>query len=240
MVSIKRHMKKVILFDLDDTLYDYATVHKKASEAIFKKFRKSVKISKKDFDEKFSASRNEIHRELSGTASGHNRVLYIQRLIEKTHGTVEPKVILDLYDAYWDTLLNKSKLNPGVIKTLKEIKKRGFKIGIVTDLTSHIQLRKIHSLGLTNYVDGLVSSEEAGREKPHPSPFLLLLNKLDAKPSEAIHVGDSPKKDVEGANSLGITSIHLDIGNSDKKIKANYKIKEISELLKIIEELSKN
>lgn len=230
-------MKKVILFDLDDTLYDYESAHKKAMNAVYKKLNQKIKISKKDFDSKFLKSREEIHRELSGTAPSHNRVLYFQRLIEKTHNTIHPEDILALYEEYWKMLINSAKLRSGVIQTLKKIKENNFQIGIVTDLTAHVQLRKISKLGLTNYVDIFVSSEEAGREKPHPSIFLLALNKLDARPSEAIMVGDNLKKDIEGANSLGITSIHLTNNKKYENIKPTYSIKQIPEVLKIIRNL---
>jgi putative hydrolase of the HAD superfamily len=232
-------MKKIILFDLDDTLYDYKSAHKKAMNSTYKILKKKINISKKEFDYKFYKSRSEIHRELSGTAPSHNRVLYFQRLVEKTHNTIHPEDILELYDAYWGELLKHAKLRKGVVQTLKTLKENGLNIGVITDLTTHIQLRKLSKLGLTDFVDIFVSSEEAGREKPHPSPFLLALNKLDLKPSEAMMVGDSPKKDIEGANSLEITSVHLDIGNSVDGIIPTYKIKKIPELLKIIEELNK-
>ena len=35
----------------------------------------------------YDLSKSEIHRELSGTASSHNRILYFQRLIEKIKKT---------------------------------------------------------------------------------------------------------------------------------------------------------
>lgn len=231
-------MKKVVLFDLDDTLYDYKKAHKKAMNSVFKKMRKKIKIKETDFDEKFLLSRAEIHRELSGTAPSHNRVLYFQRLVEKTHNTIHPEDILDLYDEYWETLLKVSKLKKGVVKTLKQLRNKKIKIGIVTNLTAHIQLRKLSILKLTEYVDVFVSSEEAGREKPHPSPFLLALNKLDVKPSEVVMVGDSLTSDIEGAKSLSITSVHLTENPEYEKIQPDYSISEIPELLKIIDNLN--
>lgn len=144
---------------------------------------------------------------------------------------------MDLYDAYWNTLLISSKLKKGAIKTLKELRKSGFRIGLITDLTAHIQLRKLNALGLSDYIDVFVSSEEFGREKPHPSPFLLGLNKLDSKPDEAIMVGDSIKKDIEGANALKITSIHLSNTKKYDKIKPDFTIKTLPEILEIIKKL---
>lgn len=230
---------KVILLDLDNTLYEYEPVHKKALRSSHKILKMNNKLSFNKFVKIFNLSKSEIHRELSGTASSHNRVLYFQRLIEKTHKTIEPEIILKMYNAYWDTFLKHIKLEAGVLSTLKEIKKRKRKIIILSDLTAHIQMRKIKKLGLTPYIDFLVTSEEAGREKPHPSMFLLALNKVGVLPQEAIVVGDDLKKDVEGANSLGIKSILLKRKKERLKLKEDYKkpdyiINNISQILNLI------
>jgi len=233
-------MKKAVLFDLDNTLYDYDTPHKKALKNVHSVLSKEIKITFKRFIELYEISKKEIHRELSGTASSHNRVLYFQRVIEKTHNTVNPRVILKLYSAYWSMLLKKMKLRKGVLGALKEIRKRGIKIALVTDLTTHIQLRKIERLGITDYVDFLVTSEEAGSEKPHAIMFLLALNKLDILPKDAIFVGDNIINDIEGARSVGIDTVLIKKGKLSKRlnrsIKPKFEICEIPELLNIIDE----
>ncbi len=232
--------KKAVLFDLDNTLYNYERVHKKALKKVFNVLKKEIKISFKEFFRLYKISKAEIHRELAGTASSHNRVLYFQRLIEKTHNTVEPLMILKLYDSYWDNFLDNIRLNKGVLKTLKILKEKGIKTAIVSDLTTHIQLRKMAKLGITPYIDFLVTSEEAGSEKPNNVMFLLALNKLNVLPSDAVMVGDNPINDVEGANSVGLDTILLADKSSDKfnfnedYQKPNFKITEIPEILEFL------
>ncbi len=236
-------MKKAILFDLDDTLYDYEPAHQKALKAVYPIVEKEMGIPFKKFERLFDLSKSEIHRELAGTASSHNRVLYFQRLIEKTLKTLEPKITLKLYNTYWDTFLKSMKLKKGVLQTLKKLKKE-FKIIILSDLTAHIQLKKINKLGLTPYIDFLVTSEEAGIEKPHPSMFLLALNKVGILPFDAIMIGDNPNKDVEGANSVGIDSVLISNKVKRNQFSEDYKkpdyiIKEIPEILRILEDIKK-
>ena len=240
-------MIKAVLFDLDDTLYEYEPVHQKALGEVYKVFNKKIrKISKERFKRLFNLSKIEIKQELSGTASSHNRILYFQRLIEKTHNTVNPEITLNLYNTYWNSFLRNMKLRGDVIFTLKKLKRDGFKIVIVSDLTTNIQLRKIHKLKITPYVDYLVTSEEAGSEKPHPIMFLLPLKKLNMLPQEIIFVGDNKGKDITGANAVGMETIL--ISNKVKKqsqdrqdySKPHFHIKNISEVLNIIEFLNKN
>jgi HAD superfamily hydrolase (TIGR02253 family) len=232
-------MKKAVLFDLDNTLYDYDKVHKIALKAVFDLLKKKIKISYSTFLKDFKLAKCEIHRELAGTASAHNRILYFQRLIEKTHSTVKPSLILKMYNTYWNTLLKNMKLRSGVIDLLNKLKKNGFLIAIVSDLTTNIQLRKLEKLKIEKYVDVLVTSEEAGSEKPHAIMFLLALNKLGVEPSEAMMVGDNTVADVEGANFVGLETVLLTKGKLSKTFyedyrKPNYVIKNISELLKIL------
>jgi len=233
-------MKKAILFDLDNTLYDYNPAQEAGLLGAKKILKKEINLPYKKFDKLYSISKKEIYRELSGTASAHNKVLHFQRLIEKTHNTVDPRIVLQLYDAYWNNFFKKMKLREGAIKTLKELKEKGLKIAIVSDLTTHIQLRKLKKLKIDKYVDILVTSEEAGSEKPHAIMFLLTLNKLDLKPSDVFFVGDDLVRDMEGANSVGIDSVlitksKINLLKTDFR-KPNFKIKNVIDLIELLDE----
>ena len=231
-------IKKAVLLDLDNTLYEYEPAHNSALKATYNILKKELGIPLEKFLKLYALSQAEIHRELAGTAAAHHRVLYFQRLIEKTHNTIEPEIILKLYNTYWSTFLKNMKLRGGVLGTLKELKKKGLKIAIVSDLTTDIQLRKMNKLKITPYIDVLVTSEEAGSEKPHPMMFLLTLNKLKILPGDAIMMGDDVIRDIEGANAVGIDSILLKgkeshLFSEDYK-KPNYVIKNIPEILEIL------
>ena len=60
----------------------------------------------------------------------------------------------------------------GVRDIFYELKKR-YSIGILTDLTSHIQLRKLTYFGLEDIFDAVVTSEEVGADKPNDKVFKL-------------------------------------------------------------------
>ena len=236
-------MLKAIFFDLDNTLYDYDKPHKVALKEVYKILKKKISISYEKFINLYNLSKKEIHRELSGTASAHNRVLYFQRLVEKTHKTLDSKIILELYTAYWNIFLKNMKLRDGALDIFKYLMKRGIKIALVSDLTTDIQLRKIMKLGINKYVDILVTSEEAGNEKPHEIMFLLTLNKFDILPEEAVMVGDNSINDIEGGNSVGLTTILM---TKKKKVvrkfkndysKPNYTVRTFKQLREVIEKI---
>ena len=87
------------------------------------------------------------------------------------------------------------KLFKWVIPFLKYCKKHKKKIVIVTDLCSQIQFSKIIKLKIYPYVDFIVSSEEAGVEKPAPFIFGCALNKVSGNRKDAVIIGDSLRKD---------------------------------------------
>ncbi|MGM5485540.1 MAG: HAD-IA family hydrolase, partial [Nanobdellota archaeon] len=230
---------KAVLFDLDNTIYDYDSIKDKALDASYDVLKEKVKIKKKDFLDNFYKAREQIHKDLSGTASSHNRVLYFHRLSEILEEDIEPKTIIDMYNAYWDKMLSLMKPNPGLKKTLIELKGKGKKIAVVTDMTTDIQLRKIDRLGISGYVDFLITSEEAGSEKPHSIMFLLALNKLSVSPKEALMIGDNLEADIEGANFAGLHTALLSKRKieEEEKVKPNHHIKKLDETLSIIDRI---
>lgn len=205
---------KGILLDIDNTLYDYKRTHNKTLETVCSHFEKKCSLSKTTLKELYEEARQEIHRELLGSASCHNRLLYFQRMFEKL-GISSLMYSLEAYHIYWDTFIGNLNVYAGVYDFLHFIKKR--KTCIISDLTADIQHRKIIKMKLFDYVDFLVTSEEAGKEKPHPRIFKLALKKINLKSDEVCMVGDSFQKDIVGAVKLGIHSFWLNTANEKHK-----------------------
>jgi HAD superfamily hydrolase (TIGR01549 family) len=208
---------KGLLLDLDNTLYEYLPSHTQALDVMIEVCHKKCDVSIEEIKIAYTTARYRVHLELRETAASHNRLLYIQKMLELLN--INPlKYGFELYNSYWDTFLNKIKLFDGVSEFLEKYKG---KICIVSDLTAHIQYRKINKLELEQYIDCLVSSEEAGKEKPHPYPFMIGLHKLDLKPQDVCMIGDSFKKDIVGATNLGIKSFWINQEKNIEKIDKN-------------------
>ncbi len=116
---------------------------------------------------------------------------------------------LRMYEAYWGTFLEKMQLFDGAREFMDRMRAHGITMMICTDLTAHIQHRKIEALGIAGDIKYLVTSEEAGKEKPAPEMFALCLEKLGVKPEEVCYLGDSPVKDVEGARAAGMRAVRF-------------------------------
>lgn len=132
---------------------------------------------------------------------------------------------------YWDTFLENMKPFDEIYDLLERYKN---KICLVTDLTAHIQYRKIKKLELDKYCSQIITSEEAGKEKPHPYMFIQALYKLNLKPNEVCIIGDSFKKDIFGATNMNIDAIWFN--HEDKKESyENKQIKEVKTMKEILE-----
>lgn len=85
----------------------------------------------------------------------------------------------------------------------------GLVIGIGTNMTAYVQYLKLEKLGLMPYVDFMVTSEEAGAEKPDRRLFDLCVGKAGCGAEECAFVGDSLRGDALGALEAGMRAFWL-------------------------------
>lgn len=205
-MGINLNKIKGILLDLDDTLYSYPECNEAGKGAVFTYLSKKLKISEGKVENAHDKGRAETNKRLHGFAASHSRLLYIQSCLESLTGKTQYRLAIEAEKIFWNTFLKMMKLKPGVRHWLTYFKKIGLKVAIVTDLATDIQMRKIIHLEIEEYIDYLVTSEEAGAEKPASPIFKLALKKMELKPSEVIMIGDSVEKDIKGAEKLGIAA----------------------------------
>lgn len=198
---------KAVVFDLDNTLYDYDACNKLAEKELFRTIAEKFSITEEDAEKLLKKAKANIKNQLGDeVAASHNRLLYMQNICEQA-GENPLKYALEFYNAYWDTMLENMVLFEYVKPLLGELKGKHIKVGILTDLTAHIQYRKLERLGISEMIDCLVTSEEAGAEKPSEKMFDLMLKKLDLKAEEVLMIGDSEKKDIAGAEVVGMKTL---------------------------------
>jgi len=223
---------KALLLDIDNTIYDYNASHQYALDEVVTFCMQEFQLNRAEVVEAFKIARKKVHVELSETAASHNRLLYFQKMLEILN--VNPLAhSFDIYNIYWDNFLEKMTPFEGIYRILEKYK---YRICLVTDLTAHIQYKKIKKLELDQYCNSMVTSEEAGKEKPHPYMFMSALNKLGVQSDEVCMIGDSFKKDVLGAASLGIKAIWLNLKNEEEEYDSSLvtEVNNVNEILELI------
>lgn len=184
-MDIKVDSYTVIVFDLDDTLYNELDYLKSAFKSI------AIHLEPSQWKQLYSTM-------FSLYRSGNN----VFEVITKRY-RIEVKTLIHMYQNHVPSI----ELFDGVREVLEAIKLKQGKIGIVTDGRSITQRAKIESLGISKYVDKIIISEEYGSEKPDVANFKAIENSLLG--NEYYYIADNFKKDFIGPNSLGWKSIAL-------------------------------
>ncbi len=205
--EIKKSGVKGVLIDLDNTLYAYQPCHEHALKVCADNFRAIKPLSIEEFKKLYSSSQDKSKKWTVGQAACHSRFFYFQRMAEEIFGRTDVDFSLNFEKLYWQSFFEKMTIFPGVVDFLEQCQKNKIKICLITDLTARIQFEKIQYLKIADYFDFVVSSEEAGHEKPHEDIFRLALEKMAMKPEEVVMIGDDYKKDLAGAAKLGIKTI---------------------------------
>ena len=131
---------------------------------------------------------------------------------------VNYSIVQILNDLYWKTFFEQMICFEGVKDFIVWNKNIGVKIGILTDYESEYQMQKLEKLGLINYIDTIITSEEVGIEKPSSQMFQTILRKMELRRDEVIMIGDDFNKDVRGAVNMSIRCYWF---NSNKTINNN-------------------
>jgi putative hydrolase of the HAD superfamily len=92
--------------------------------------------------------------------------------------------------------------------TLDALRDRGLRLAVVSNWDVSLS-DVLERLGLARLFDGIVTSSEVGARKPAASIFQRALDLLAVAPDRAVHVGDSPLEDVDGARAAGIDAVLL-------------------------------
>jgi len=133
-------------------------------------------------------------------------------------------------------------LKIGVKKTLEALAP-DYHVGLIsnTGVTPGKTINKVlEEYNILQYFDSMVYSDETGLFKPHQKMFEIPLDKFNCQPENAIHIGDMLETDIKGAKDYKMKNIWINDRDSPKLtgIIPDYEIKQISEVIQIIQDLS--
>lgn len=216
---------KIIIFDLDDTLYEEKAFVEKGFEAAADYLEEQFKINKKEFFEDLKNILREKGRGHIFDIALRKYNLYSKKNVDK---------LVRVYRFHRP----KIKLYPGLKNLLKSLRKK-YKLGIITDGMGNVQRIKVKTLGIENLFDLIIYTDDFNKKRPKPNPysFKKVLEYFKVSPEEAIYIGDDPYKDFVGAKKVGIGTVRVLQGRfknikAEKNFQADYEIKKISELAK--------
>ena len=207
-------MIKTILFDLDGTLIN-------TKQLITETVRKV-------FDELFGGTQmtdTEITSKFFGPPLKVSFLEYVNQKEITNVIEVYKKHNLVIHDKY-------TKAFPGAKDTLKFLKNRGIKIGIVSSKMHDVVEKGLVLCELDEYVDLIVGLDDCDEHKPSPKPVLAALEKLESVGEETIYVGDHPN-DIEAGARAGVLTCAVTYGEFLKEqlaLNPNFIIDELKNL----------
>ncbi len=214
--------KKIVVFDLDDTLYNEADF----LESAYKSIAKMI----------VGCNYNWLYDEM---LLGWKHGLDVFGEIENKYLPWKKHVLLDVYRYHFPEIV----LEQNVFQLLQNFTKQGIILGIITDGRSISQMNKIKALGLDSMIldENIFISESIGYSKPHQYSFLEFESKYPN--CEYFYIGDNIMKDFVAPNTLGWTTIGLkdngkNIHGSNIQLPKEYRpkfwIENLTELKSII------
>lgn len=214
---------KSILFDMDNTLFDFIEAKHAACEAIVEHL--GLKDSKVLF--------KYFLRGVYNFEAWENIRDYMN-----DRGLYSEPVYLDCCDLYERKKLESIDPYPNVVETLHQLKKMGFSLGVVTDAHIEHARSRLVKTRLFDLFDVLVTADMTGTKKPSPEIFLHSLNKLQIDPHQALFIGDSLRRDIEPAKKIGMVTAYAAYGDrnvkEERSCRADYCLNDISEVFGIL------
>jgi len=112
-------------------------------------------------------------------------------------------------NVFFQDFIDTLELRACAIQLIKQAKQQ-CKVGLVSNFTyAPVIYKSLRLLGLNDFFDVVVVSEEHGWRKPSPRIFRDVLGKLQVQAHEAVFIGDSPMEDIKGADDAGLKTVFV-------------------------------
>jgi 2-haloacid dehalogenase/putative hydrolase of the HAD superfamily len=202
---------KLVIFDLDDTLVNFAATRQLAHGRLAE-----LLLGEGIDSTAFLQACTDVDRPLfSQFEQGRlSREQYRQRRFAEPFDRLglSPRegLVAQLNQLFMTCVNDSPQLYDDVWPALDRVRAAGLRIAILTNGPSDGQRRKLKATGLGERVDHVAIGEELGISKPHAAAFHAVVDRFGVDRAEALMVGDSPTLDYDGALAAGIQALLLD------------------------------
>jgi 2-haloacid dehalogenase len=191
-----------LLVDLDDTLIDFKSSEEKSLRYVFEKFYNS-NSSFPDFYNQFKNINKELWKKYESKGVHAHENIRLKRFHQLSSLWGRP-YLPEIPDDYERKLVEEICWYENTPEILKSLHNSGIKICIISNGFSRFQRNKMEKLGVMDYCDDFLISEETGKSKPSQGFFELAIEKCKSCHENTLVVGDSLSTDFQGAINTGL------------------------------------
>lgn len=221
-------MIRAVIFDIDNTLTDFMRMKRASVDcAVECMIDAGLKVEKDAMVEKIF----DIYWK-----DGVEDQKILDKVLQKEFGHIDYKILAAGIIGYRRAKAGTMSLYPRVAVTLIELMRTGVKMVALSDAPKLEVWLRIVGLGLHNYFDHVITSEDTGVKKPAPQAFRKALDVLGTKAEETLMVGDWAERDIVGAKGLKIKTAWAKYGNTfdTKDSGADFELDDVYQLIDII------
>ena len=121
----------------------------------------------------------------------------------------DPRVKAAL-NVFFQDFIDTLELREGAKDLIKQAGQQ-CKVGLISNFTyAPVIYKSLRHLGICEFFNAVVVSEETGWRKPSGKIFQDALSRLQVETKDAVYVGDSPIEDIKGAKQAGLTTIFVE------------------------------
>ncbi|MDG5789232.1 HAD family hydrolase [Evansella sp. AB-P1] len=198
----------MIFLDIDGTLLDHEGGEALGGIAFFDAYRHELKGSSAEFLQQwYMLSEKYFEKFLAKQLSfQEQRRMRIKELfghqLSDEQADARFNAYLYFYKENWSAF-------DDVIPCLKELKRNGFRLGIISNGDLEQQREKLEKIGVLDYVECIFTSSEIGVAKPNAAIFQKACESAKVSTEECYYVGDRLDTDAIGSTRAGMKGIWL-------------------------------
>lgn len=224
---------EIILFDVDDTLFDFGKSEKSALHKTFLKFGLPTGLA--DYEDEY----HEISKVLWGDLE--QGLITITKLgierFKRLFLSHELEINAERFSyAYLQYLGKETHHVQGAVELCNNLS--DYRLAIITNGFTDVQTSRIECSPLHNNFEHIIISEEVGFQKPEREIFDYAFSTLQIKDkAKVLIVGDSLTSDIRGGMNYGIDTcwFNPNLKENNTEIEPTYEIHELKDLLKVLE-----
>jgi putative hydrolase of the HAD superfamily len=233
-----RRLPRVLLIDLDDTVVRYGAGGEGLWVEVVERFAAALPVPVARFHAALDEVRHRFWEDPERSRVARQDMFAARRAIlaqafEMLKLSPESELVREVADAYSSEREARVAPFPGALEALAELRRRGHRLGLLTNGGARLQRAKIERFALARFFDAIRVEGELGIGKPLPAAFAGALAALGASGEPAAMIGDDLEADVAGAQRAGLAAVWVDHrgGGPGSPVRPDRVVRSLAELV---------